>query len=181
MTINRWVILLRGINVGGHNKLPMADLRSSLEKSGFEDIETYIQSGNVVCSSNHKDKANVQTAIRQLCHEKHGLDIEVWVGGAKEWANLANNNPYTQADVDSKSTHLFLAMQPIKLSDQQAGKLKDLLATHESYEVQANCLYLHAPKGIGKSKFAASVERLIGQPATARNGRTVQKITDLLS
>ncbi|MEM7098484.1 MAG: DUF1697 domain-containing protein [Pseudomonadota bacterium] len=178
--MNLWIVLLRGINVGGHNTLRMAPLKSSLESEGFTDVLTYLQSGNLVCRSDLAQADEVQAAIKQLCQRVHGLSLDVWVGEAKQWTAMIDDNPFPQADVDPKSVHLFLAMHPIELGDSQLERLQGLTAFDESMHIQKSWIYLQAPSGIGRSKIAASMEKVVGQPLTARNWRTVQKIAGLI-
>lgn len=166
------VALLRGINVGGHGKLPMADLRLILEALGAEDVRTYIQSGNIVFSGTLSDEA-----IASAIEDHAGFRPFVIVLSGADFLAILSDNPFeTAAATDPKSLHAYVGADALPpLPDTITS-----LATTEEIAVKGRACFLHAPGGIGRSKLAAKLDRSLNQPVTARNWRTMRAIADLL-
>ena len=170
------VALLRGINVGGHNKLPMQDLCDIFESLGCEDVRTYIQSGNAVFRT-AMDPHSLSGELVAAIDERFGFAPGVLILGIEAFRSLAAANPYTAAEADPAQLHIsFLAGVP---ADPDLESLEQVRAPSESFELIGGAFYLHAPDGIGRSKLAARVERALGVEATGRNWRTVARIMEL--
>lgn len=172
-----YIALLRGINVGGKNKLPMKDLRALLEGLGASGVRTYIQSGNAVFEHGGLETAELGRKISSAIEAAHGFETRTLVltTAALEAAALAN--PFPEAAGEGKALHLsFLAERP-EAPDLQ--KLGQLATATERFHLGDSCFYLHAPDGIGRSKLAAAVEKALGVEATARNWRTVSKLLEM--
>lgn len=174
-----WIVFLRGINVGGKNKLPMAELRDCLGAHGFDDIKTYIRSGNVVLRSaatapRHEIEKRVKSAIKS----GFGFDILVMVLTPEYLLRSMEQNPWGQSFESPNFMFLyFLGAQP------EAPDLDGLRAVktdNEKLELIEDVCYAYAGDGAGRSKMFARIERSLGVPATARNWRTLQKMTDIL-
>ena len=105
-----YIALLKGINVGGHKKVPMAELRNVLDKSGFQNVKTYIQSGNVIfISPNQTENIEIAEIIEKSILERFGFDVPVIVRSAKEWQQSVKNNPfYLEKEVDISKLHLTI-------------------------------------------------------------------------
>jgi uncharacterized protein (DUF1697 family) len=173
-----WIAFFRGINVGGHNKLPMKVLVTCLEKIGCTDVKTYIQSGNAVFRSKVTDAARLNAQIGKAVGATFGFEPRVLLLSAGELEKAAAANPFPQAASEPKSLHLFfLAEKPAK--PDLAG-LERYKADHEHFVLKGKIFYLHTPKGFGTSKLAEQVEKKLGVPAvTARNLRTVTTVLDM--
>jgi uncharacterized protein (DUF1697 family) len=172
-----YIALFRGINVGGKNKLAMEDLVATLEKAGAWDVATYIQSGNAVFRSGEKDASLLSDRVRGAIGESYGFEPQVLVLGSDELERAVRSNPFPEAESDPKSLHLyFLASSP---EHPDLEGLDGIKSDRERFVLGEAVFYLHAPDGIGRSKLAANVERLLGVPATARNWRTVLKVADM--
>jgi uncharacterized protein (DUF1697 family) len=172
-----WVSLFRGINVGGNNLLPMKDLTRSLEDNGCTNVRTYIQSGNVVFSSSEPDASLIEKRISSAVLANHGFEPGILLLSVDELTRAVSSNPYTKAEDEPKSLHLFfLAEQPVSFHPEEFDAIR---AASEEYSLKANIFYLHAPDGIGRSKLAAKAEKLLGVDATARNWRTVSKLLEM--
>ena len=172
-----WIALLRGINVGGHNRLPMKSLSQILEAAGCEHVKTYIQSGNVVFRAEIKSAARFGEEIGQAIEKEHGFSPAILLIPADELERAIASNPYPEATSEPKTLHLsFLEHEP---EEGRISAAKTLLAKTESFTVKGNLLYLHAPEGIGRSKFAAGIERVLQVKMTGRNWRTVTKLEEL--
>jgi uncharacterized protein (DUF1697 family) len=174
-----YVAFFRGINVGGHNKLPMKDLVAALESVGARDVATYIQSGNAVFRSKETDASLLSGTIRTAIQESHGFEPRVLVLGSEELKSAARSNPFPEAESEPKTLHVYFLAAPPERPDLDA--LEAIKGHRERCVLGDNVFYLHAPDGIGRSKLAASVEKLLGVPATARNWRTVRKVMEMAS
>lgn len=179
MTI--WVALLRGINVGGKNRLPMKDLVADLEHLGCTEVTTYIQSGNAVFRKPAIQAATFATRIEGALADQRGIATKVRLLTAAKLATAIDLNPFANATDDPKSLHVFFLGSAPDTSKLQSlnDALNDEKADSESISLQGDLLFLHAPDGIGRSKLAAKVERLLGVGATSRNWRTVITLLDL--
>jgi uncharacterized protein (DUF1697 family) len=177
LDMNTWIALLRGINVGGANVLPMKALRSLLEKNDCSDVQTYIQSGNVVFRSRAPSAASMERRLAKAVADAHGFEPRVLVLARSELEKAAAGNPFREADEVPTSVHLFfLASSPKKVD---AAGLESVRAKSERFERKGKVLYMYAPDGFGNSKLAARAEKLLGVPATARNWRTVKTLIEM--
>ncbi len=172
-----WIALLRGINVGGKNLLPMKNLVALLEELGCSQVKTYIQSGNAVFRSEEQDASLLSNTISGKIKSHHGFQPQVILLTLKEVEKAIAANPFPEAEDEPKTLHLFFLAAPP--DDPDLEGLEELRAESERFELTKNVFYLHAPKGIGRSKLAANAERLIGVPVTARNWRSIQKIVEM--
>lgn len=173
--MNTYIVLLRGINVGGRNSLPMKELTGILEAFGCINIQTYIQSGNVVLQSGIKDVGRLSKKITQRIKERRGFEPYVLLLEVADFEQAIADNPFP--DADPRSLHLgFLGAVP---ENPDLKALEKLKGTGERFLIRDKVFYLHAPDGIGRSKLAAQTERLLGVPMTGRNGRTVNKVMAL--
>ena len=175
--MNTFVALLRGINVGGHNKLPMKELASVLGTIALSNIGTYIQSGNVVFQCNTSDQEILSQAIKAAVLESHGFAPEVLILSSRALQEAIAGNPFPDGEIEPKTLHLsFMATTP---TNPNTDLLESLRALRERFLLTENVFYLHAPDGIGRSKLAASVEKAMGVALTARNWRSVTKIMSM--
>ena len=184
MKTQRWICLFRGINVGGHNILPMAKLVQCLEAIGLTNVRTYIQSGNVIFDSSLKSRKPIEGKIIELIQSEFGFHPQILLMSVDELQQAIDNNPFPishfpfpDSSGDPKSIHFFF----LKAKPKQPiiDALEKVKAQSESFVLCENVLYLFAPDGIGRSKLASSVEKHLGVVVTARNLRTVQKLLEL--
>ena len=175
--MNTMIALFRGINVGGHNKLPMAELVETLAGLGFRNIETYIQSGNVVFDVEEDSKLELSNQIRDAIHQSHGFAPDVILLRSEELEKAILANPFPEAQDEPKTLHLyFLGSEP---QDPDMQRIEEMKSGSESAVLIGKVFYLHAPDGIGRSKLAAGVEKALGVSVTARNWRSVIKINEM--
>jgi uncharacterized protein (DUF1697 family) len=172
-----YIALFRGINVGGKNKLPMKDLVVALESVGCRDVATYIQSGNAVFRSEGQDASRLADSIGAAIREHHGFEPRVLLLESDEMEKAVRSNPFPEAESEPKTLHLYFLTTPPESPDLAA--LERIRGDRERFVLGEDVFYLHAPDGIGRSKLAANVEKLLGVPTTARNWRTVGKIMEL--
>lgn len=174
----RVIVLLRGVNVGGRNRLPMVDLARLLEGLGLEEVATYIQSGNAVGRSAGEASSTLGEALAAAIEERHGFRPRVLVLGAERLSEAVDENPFPEASDEPGSLHLFFLARPPPSPD--LDSLAEIAAASERFHLARDIVYLHTPDGFGRSKLAAKVERLLGVPATARNWRTVNKLREMV-
>lgn len=172
-----WIALFRGINVGGNRILPMKDLAALLRELDCADVKTYIQSGNAVFRNAETDASKLADRIAAAIEAGFGFAPRIMLLSRKALQEAASANPYPHAQADHKSLHLsFLAETP---ANPNRAALAALKSDTESYALEGQVFYLHAPDGIGRSRLAAAVERHLGVDATARNWRTVEALLEL--
>ncbi|NQV86081.1 MAG: DUF1697 domain-containing protein [Woeseiaceae bacterium] len=172
-----FVALLRGINVGGKNILPMKEFRAMLTSLGCEDVATYIQSGNAVFRS-ASDAAELSEALSARIHSKFGFRPVVMLLPATNFAAIAAANPFDSDEVNKKFLHIWFLREPARKVNR--SRLEEAAVVGEEFVLTKSAFYLCAPDGIGRSKLAADVKKYLGVQATARNCRTVGKIGELL-
>ncbi len=174
-----WIALLRGINVGGHHRLPMQDLRSILGGLGLQNAQTYIQSGNAVFLGPDEDPVLLGRKITDAIERQHGFAPYVLLIKKNTLDRAIANNPFTDQIKDNKHMQVsFYIGQPVK---PDLIKLSDLASNGEVFLLDEHCFYLHAPAGIGRSKLAGKVEHALGVQTTARNWRSLLAIKALAS
>jgi uncharacterized protein (DUF1697 family) len=168
----KYIVLLRGVNVGGNNLLPMKELSVLLQTNGFVDVSTYIQSGNIVL----KSTSNPVSKIRTLVAEKFGFEPKGLAIRVAQFMQAVANNPFKS--FEGKTVHFYFCARAISLDKQKFAKFA---SASERIELIDNVFYLDAPNGIGRSKLVASIESCLGVPATGRNLNTVNKLVDMLA
>jgi len=180
-----FIALLRGVNVGGHNKVPMATLRQALEASGFERVRTYIQSGNVVLDAHTDDAAAVATRVREVIATSFGLDIATIAVASSDFADVVAANPYPGEADHRRVQAIFLPSPLDDESREQVRALQDAAAqrgARDTCTVEGAVMYLHTPDGFGTSELAKALStkgRGIHRSGTARNWATVTALLAL--
>lgn len=168
-----YVVLLRAINVGGHNKIKMAELRELLEELKFTRVSTYLQSGNVVCSS-RKQTAGVATSIAAGIRQRFGHDIVVIVRTADEFGKIIDACPFPEPG-DKSSSIVFLDETYDGTLD--ASAFAPDKCVHTGSEV-----YLHWHGDFSTTKLTPSwIEKQTGRAGTRRNWATLRALRELVS
>jgi len=172
-----YIALFRGINVGGNNKLPMKELVAVLEELGLQNIRTYIQSGNVVFESKSQNLDQLADMMTAAISKSHGFEPKVLLLDAAKLAQAINNNPFPEGEAAGNTLHFnFLSGKPPK---PDLAAIEKIRAATERFQLKGDVFYLHAPDGIGRSKLALNMERLLGVPMTGRNWNTVSKLQEM--
>jgi uncharacterized protein (DUF1697 family) len=185
------VALLRGINVGGRNKVPMAELREVVAALGHDGVTTYIQSGNVLFTTADTDNAKLAAALESAIEARFGLWSSVVVLSRDELAGVLAANPYPD-EPDPRRVHVvFLNGEPppdLLAVIAAAGKAAAAKGSRDAVQVSGRALYLHTPDGFGRSELAQNIFRIVTPPskqkkqalaATARNLATTTKLLSL--
>ena len=175
--MTRHIVLLRGINLGSRNRIAMPELREALAGAGFEDVRTYLQSGNVVLSSDDSPEQVARKCERQIA-STFGLDVPVVGRTRAELAKVVKRNPLGKVAKNPKRYQVsFLAG---KLDPEVVRKLEAVAAPSERFVVDGREIYAWHPEGVARSKlWAALAGRGLGVTATARNWTTVTKLLEL--
>ena len=167
--VNTYIVLLRGINVGGKNIIPMKELVKILAGSNYQHIKTYIQSGNVVLQS-EKEPDNIASLIQA----KYGFEPSVYVLELSEFQTAIANNPFRSPR--GKDIHFFFCQHPPTID---TVKLERYKSETEAFHLAGKVFYLYAPDGIGRSKLVANIESCLGTAATGRNLNTLEKLQEM--
>jgi uncharacterized protein (DUF1697 family) len=176
--MTRHIALLRGINVGGHNKVPMADLRRVLEEAGFEDVKTYVQSGNVALSAAEKSPGKVGRNVEKAIEDAFGFDIAVVVRSRDEIAALVEDDPL--GDVATEPKYRIVVFLAEKLDRKRLADVDPDEFAPEAFALRDYEIVMWAPDGQRDSKLVKTLtEKRTGVVGTARNWRTVEKLLDL--
>ena len=156
----------------------MKDLVAQLENLGSQNVKTYIQSGNAVFQNKEEDASLLSNKIRAAIKKSHGFEPQVLLLEPEEIERAIESNPFPEAEPEPKTLHIsFLAAMP---KDLDLGALESIKSDRERFALEDRVFYLHAPEGIGRSKLAANIEKLLGVSATTRNWRTVRKVMAML-
>jgi uncharacterized protein (DUF1697 family) len=177
--MTRHIALLRGINVGGNNLIPMVRLRAMLEELGFEGAQTILQSGNVVFSGGRKSSSALEAHLEKECRARLGPAVDWIVRTADEWDAVIEANPLPKEAQKDPSHYLvhFLKRAP---TPAQVEDLTSAIRGREIVRANGQHLYLVYPDGIGKSKLDMTlIEKKLGSSGTARNWNTVLKLQAL--
>jgi uncharacterized protein (DUF1697 family) len=176
--MTRHIALLRGINVGGHKKVPMAELRRALEDAGFEDVKTYVQSGNVALSAAETSPAEVGRRVEQAIADAFGFDVAVVVRSRDEIAALVDEDPL--GDVATNPTFRIVVFLAEKLDPAMVADVDPEEFAPEAFALRDYEIVMWAPDGQRDSKLVKTLtEKRTGVVGTARNWRTVEKLLDL--
>lgn len=175
----RHVALLRGINVGGKNKLPMKDLVALCQAIGATDVTTYIASGNVLFSATPTVEKTFAAKLEAAIKKQLGLSVPVVTRSQKALAAALGANPWLKAGVDPDHLHvMFLGQRPTAA---QVKTLDPNRSPGDRYEVVGQEIYLALPNGVGNSKLTnAYFDKALATVSTARNWRTAEKLLALL-
>ena len=168
----KYIVLLRGINVSGKNKLPMQELRELLKNSGFENVQTYIQSGNIILESK-KSKVLIAQEIKQAIAQKFGYDVPVIIRTVDEWKKITDMVTYPLNE--EKSLYFtFLDSVPEK-TEITINKLDS-----DEYTIINDVVYLYCLGGYGNTKLSNNIfEKKLDVKASTRNYRTTMKLLEL--
>ena len=178
--MEKYISLLRGINVGGKNKIVMKELKAMYEDLGFKDVITYIQSGNVVFDSKKYSPEKLSKKVSDGIKSKFGFDIPVLTLTKKDINFAFDNNPFIKrGESIEKTLVVFLEKIPPENSEEIISEVK---SGNDEFKIADNLIYLFCPDGYGRSKLTHSMfESKLKVKATARNWKTVTKLVELTS
>ncbi len=175
-----YIALLRGINVGGHRKLPMKKLVAIFERHGCESVATYIQSGNVVFEAKAPLAKRIAGLVRDSIEKDFGYEVPIVMRSAAELKKALAANPFAAKEKNEKLLHVaFLSAKP---TAKAAAALDPDRFAPDRFALVGREVHLHLPRGVGKTKIDnAYLERTLGVSSTMRNWRTCQKLLEMAS
>lgn len=171
-----YLALFRGVNIGGHGRLPMKELVSLLEELGCRNITTYIQSGNAIFDTARRSRGKLSSDISQAILQRFGFTPMVLLLTAAELKRVITHNPFPTGD--GKALHVLFLAEPPAAPDLE--RLNALKTASEEFSLGDKVFYLYAPEGIGRSKLAMTAERCLGVSSTGRNWNTVRALASLI-
>jgi len=173
-----YVALLRGVNVGGKNKLPMRDLAALLAKAGCTDVRTYIQSGNAVFCATPDLAKRIPQVITEAIARKLGFRVPVVLRSDKEIQAVVDGNPFLKSVTDTKALHVgFLADRP---DPRRVAALDPKRSPGDSFEVRGREIFFCLPNGFARTKLTnAYFDSTLATFSTFRNWRTVQTLLEM--
>jgi uncharacterized protein (DUF1697 family) len=175
-----YAVLLRGINVGGAKKVPMAELRVLMSGLGLEDVRTYLQSGQAVFSAARGDEESWAAEITRAIEQRFGFAVDVIVRDHAYLAAVAEGCPFPAAGLEGKQLHVTYFSEPV--TAERFAEIDPAAFLPEEFRLGDRCLYLYAPNGLGRSRLAEQLARprlTKGVTATTRNWNTVVKLVEM--
>jgi uncharacterized protein (DUF1697 family) len=175
-----YAALLRGVNVGGGRKLPMAGLRALLEGLGHEDVRTYLQSGQAVFTAAGGDEESLAAELTAALEERFGFACEVLVRDHAYLAGVVDDCPFPAAELEGRQLHVTFLDRAVE--EQRYAELDREAFLPEEFRLGDRAVYLYLPDGMGRSRLAEQLARprlVKGLVATTRNWNTVLKLTEL--
>jgi len=170
------IVLLRGINVGGHRRVPMAELRALAAAGGYGEVQTYLASGNMVLASDEPADV-VEQRLEPLIAAQFGFAVDIVVRSAAQWTDYLRGNPF--ADESERTPNLvMLCVGKQAATDEHARALQSRAAGNERVVRQGDALWLYFGDGSGRSKMGVGPATGIW---TTRNVRTVRSLADMVA
>jgi uncharacterized protein (DUF1697 family) len=177
MTTN--IALLRAVNLAGHNKVGMADLRALLTELGFAKPQSLLQSGNLIFEASGRP-AELERTLEGEAKKRLALETDFFVRTAADWKTVVAGNPFPE-EAKRDPGHLVVVFLREAPDARAVAALRDAISGRELVEARGRHAYLVYPDGIGRSKVtAALIERKLGTRGTARNWNTVMKLAALV-
>ncbi|CCK26623.1 hypothetical protein BN159_2244 [Streptomyces davaonensis JCM 4913] len=175
-----YAALLRGINVGGAKKVPMAELRTLLTGLGLADVRTYLQSGQAVFAAGQGDARSWTARITEAIEQHFGFTVDVIVRDHAYLAAVVDACPFPAAELEGKQLHVTYFSAPV--DEERFAGIDRSAFLPEEFRLGDRCLYLYAPDGLGRSKLAEQLAKprvTKGLTATSRNWNTVVKLMEM--
>src|SRR5262245_43789283 len=171
--------LVRAVNLAGRNRLAMSDLRALLERLGFQDVRTLLQSGNLVFRSRGKTTAQLERALETAALERLGLKTDFFVRTPRDWEDVIANNPFPK-EAGRDPGHLLVMFLKDAPDRARVAALENAIAGREEVRARGRQAYFVYPDGVGRSRLtSALIEKMLGTRGTARNWNTVLKLEAL--
>lgn len=177
--MGRFAALLRGVNVGRGNRVPMAELRSHLESLGYTEVRTLLNSGNAVFASSRRSTAAHAVAIRSMLASNFDVDVPVIVKSSREFASIVSENSLAPDATDHSRLMVTFVQKPATLKE--LAVLEPLVQLPERLHFGRHAAYFLCASGILESKAGKALLGKVGKSVTTRNWATVLKLRALLS
>jgi len=176
----KYISILRGINVSGQKKIKMLELKLLYESLGFQNVVTYIQSGNVIFDAKEKNKTDLKTNIEDAIDKKYKFHVPVEIRTKREFENIIKNSPFGSVDLVEEGTKVLVTFLCAKPNKNKVSNILKYVVSPEKLVVKGKEVYLYCPNGYGKSKLSNTfLEKKLGVEATTRNWKSVLKLFEL--
>jgi uncharacterized protein (DUF1697 family) len=175
-----YAALLRGINVGGSRKLPMAELRQLMTGLGYEGVRTHLQSGQAVFTTAHGDEESLAARLSEAIEKHYGFPVDVIVRDHAYLKAIAEACPFPAAELEGRQLHVTYFSAPV--DEERFAEIDRAKYLPSEFRLGDRALYLYAPDGLGRSKLAEYLAKPRinkGVIATSRNWNTVVKLVEL--
>jgi uncharacterized protein (DUF1697 family) len=174
--MNTFLSLLRGINVSGQKKIKMEDLRKLYKSLGFQNVQTYIQSGNVVFESTEADRKVIAEKIEIAISKKYNFDVPVLIETPEKFKDVLEGNPFSEEE----TKRLYVTFLDAEPNLELIKKLKEFNYSPEKYVIVKDVIYFFSPIGYGRAKMNNNFfERKLKVSATTRNWKTTKKLLEM--
>ncbi len=174
-----YVCLLRGINVGGHRKIRMQELRELCESLGLSNPVTYLQSGNLVIDSEKSDAGEVASRLEQAILERFGFEVRILIRTESDFEELLGGSPFAQEGADESKIGVVFLADPA--AEERLAEIASVKSGRDAFACAGTLIYLCCPDGFARTKLTIDLfERKLKTAATARNWRTVKAIHEIL-
>lgn len=174
-----YIALLRGINVSGQKKIKMVDLRAHLAELPFENIQTYIQSGNIIFEHLPADHAVLEQMIHDKIQEKYGFDVPVLIKTAEELNHVLTHVPFEE-EIESEPKKIYFTFLDEEASPDRIETLAEVNYHPEKYVIEGKNIYFYSPTGYGRAKMSNNFfEKKLKVSATTRNLRTTRILFEM--
>lgn len=174
--VPRYATFLRAINVGGHT-VKMSDLRASFQALGFDNVGTFIASGNVIFDSSETDESKLERTIERALETDLGYPVEPFVRSMGELEQIAKRDPFGRGDPQDQERSVYVAFLGRRPTDEAVGRLVALATEDDTFAVVGREAYWLRRGGIGTSRFSGGLlEKTLGMPATLRGLPTITRI-----
>jgi uncharacterized protein (DUF1697 family) len=179
--MQQYVALLRGINVSGQKKIKMVDLVELCKNIGFEDVSTYIQSGNICFKSSSSDEINLAILLQDKIKQHYGFEVPVLIVSKAQLESIFNRLPFDDIDIASEGNRVLISFLNTIPEPEKVSLLLTYVKAPEKLIVDQQVIYLHCPNGYGKTKLSNNfVENKLNAIATTRNLKTIEKLVNLI-
>ena len=177
--MNTYVALFRGINVSGQKKIKMADLREHMTVLEFEDVKTYIQSGNLVFKSPETSIEKLEQRIADKIQQAYGFEVSILIRTPEEIRTPLIENPFAQ-NPENDPKRFYVAFLDAEPDEEKLTALQEMDLGEEEFEVIGKTLYFFVPQGYSNSKMNNNFfEKKLNVIATTRNWRTIHKLVEM--
>ena len=178
--MNKYISILRGINVSGQKKIKMTDLKALYESLDFQNVVTYIQSGNVIFDTLVDSMDDLKITIEKAIEEKYKFHVPVEIRTNHEIENIIRNCPFGSVNLVENGTKVLVTFLSSEPQEVMASDIQKYVVAPEKLVVRGKEVYLHCPNGYGKTKLSNTfIEKKLKVEATTRNWKSVHKLHEL--
>lgn len=178
--MQQYIALLRGINVSGQKKINMADLVNHCEDLDFQEVSTYIQSGNLLFKSSTQDESKLANLLQDKIKQEYGFEVPVLVINKEQLVTVFKQLPFEKIDIASEGNKVLISFLNTVPETEKLNHLLSYVKPPEKLVTSQKVIYLHCPNGYGKTKLSNNfIESKLKVIATTRNLKTIEKLINL--